>query len=100
MNEQQIGEAAERPVLSARPRDSHRVEVMCALDLLLDVAYHDGTPADLALAAEAYTLAGYHDGAMVPTEAFGPGCWIVKKWDGSFQVMRDDDFQRVFEASA
>jgi L-alanine-DL-glutamate epimerase-like enolase superfamily enzyme len=28
------------------------------------IAYHDGTRRDLAVAAEAYTLAGFHDGAI------------------------------------
>jgi hypothetical protein len=41
-----------------------RTSVMAALDLALDVAYHDGGARDLAVAAEAYTLAGYHDGAI------------------------------------
>lgn len=41
-----------------------RVTLMGALDLALDVAYHDGTARDLAVAAEAYTLVGFHDGAI------------------------------------
>ncbi len=45
--------------------ESERVQVMQVLDLLLDVAYHDGNDRDLAVAAEAYTLAGYHDGAIM-----------------------------------
>jgi len=36
---------------------------MAALELALDVAYHDGSLYDLAVASEAYKLAGYHDGA-------------------------------------
>lgn len=46
-----------------------RVEIMCALDLILDVAYHDGTERDLAVAAEAWTLAGYHDGSIMVSHA-------------------------------
>lgn len=38
--------------------------VMGALELALDVAYHDGRPRDLAVAAEAWTLAGYNDGSL------------------------------------
>lgn len=38
---------------------------MLVLDLLLDVAYHDGSARDLAVAAEAYTLAGYSDAAIM-----------------------------------
>ena len=38
---------------------------MQVLDLLLDVAYHDGSERDLAVATEAYTLAGFHDGAIM-----------------------------------
>lgn len=41
-----------------------RVDVMYALDAILDVAYHDGKTRDLAVAAEAWTLAGYHDGSI------------------------------------
>jgi L-alanine-DL-glutamate epimerase-like enolase superfamily enzyme len=37
---------------------------MAALELVLDVAYHDGSERDLAVAAEAWTLAGYHDGSI------------------------------------
>lgn len=37
---------------------------MGALELLLDVAYHDGSPRDLAIAAEAWTIAGYHDDSI------------------------------------
>jgi hypothetical protein len=48
------------------------VDVMYALDALLDVAYHDGTRRDLAVAAEAWTLAGYHDGSI--DVAHGGGC--------------------------
>jgi len=33
------------------------------------VAYHEGTERDLAVAAEAYTLAGYHDGAITVSHA-------------------------------
>lgn len=44
---------------------------MAALDLALDVAYHDGSPRDLAVAAEAYSLAGYHDGAIDIAHAGG-----------------------------
>jgi hypothetical protein len=36
-----------------------RTAVMAALELTLDVAYHDGTARDLAVADEAYALAGY-----------------------------------------
>lgn len=53
----------------ARIREREDVQVMLALDLLLDVAYHDGTARDLAVAAEAYTLAGYHDGAIMVSHA-------------------------------
>ena len=49
---------------AARSRESLPVQTMCVLDLLLDVAYHEGDDRDLAVAAEAYTLAGYHDGAI------------------------------------
>ena len=49
--------------------ESEAVQTMQALDLLLDVAYHDGTPRELAVAAEAYTLAGYHDGAIMVSHA-------------------------------
>jgi hypothetical protein len=35
--------------------------VMAALELAIDFAYHDGHPRDLAVATEAYALAGYHD---------------------------------------
>jgi hypothetical protein len=48
---------------------SRSTGVMVALDLLLDVAYHDGAPRDLAVAAEAYTLAGYHDAAILISHA-------------------------------
>jgi hypothetical protein len=37
------------------------IAVMFALDLAIDYAYHDGHPRDLAVATEAYALAGYHD---------------------------------------
>jgi hypothetical protein len=43
---------------------SDRIDVMGGLNLLLDIAYHDGTERDLAVAAEAWTLAGYHDGSI------------------------------------
>lgn len=36
-------------------------DVMYALHLALDVAYHDGTERDLAVASEAYALAGFYD---------------------------------------
>src|SRR3990167_4487505 len=43
---------------------------MGALDLLLDVAYHDGpNPRDLAVAAEAWAQAGYHDGSIIISHA-------------------------------
>lgn len=42
---------------------------MLVLDLILDVAYHDGESRDLAVAAEAYTLAGFHDGAIMVSHA-------------------------------
>jgi hypothetical protein len=42
---------------------------MLVLDLLLDVAYHDGSHRDLAVAAEAYTLAGYHDASIMVSHA-------------------------------
>ena len=55
-----------RSAMTADPFiESERVQVMQVLDLLLDVAYHDGDDRDLAVAAEAYTLAGYHDGAIM-----------------------------------
>lgn len=57
--------AVTEALLEARPRESEPVQVMLVLDLLLDVAYHDGAARDLAVAAEAYTLAGYHDGAIM-----------------------------------
>jgi hypothetical protein len=38
--------------------------VMGAIDLILDHAYHEGSDRDLAVAAEAWTLAGYHDGSI------------------------------------
>jgi predicted nucleic acid-binding protein len=41
----------------------HDTAVMAALELALDVAYHDGTLRDLAVADEAYALAGYYDPA-------------------------------------
>ena len=53
------------------PSESEAVQVMQVLDLLLDVAYHDGTDRDLAVAAEAYTLAGYHDDAIIVSHS-GP----------------------------
>lgn len=46
-------------------RESEPVQVMQVLNLLLDVAYHDGTTRELAVMAEAYTLAGFHDGAIM-----------------------------------
>lgn len=58
--------------------------IMCGLDLALDVAYHDGTPRDLAVAAEAWTLAGYNDGSI--DVAHGGG--------------RDEILQRVARARA
>lgn len=57
------------PPLTERLAESREVEVMCALDLLLDVAYHDGAERDLAIAAEAYTLAGYSDGMIMVSHA-------------------------------
>lgn len=59
----ETGDAAALPVHNGT-RDE-RVEVMCALDLILDAAYHDGDERDLAVAAEAWTLAGYHDGSIM-----------------------------------
>ena len=43
--------------------------VMGALELALDYAYHDGNMRDLAVAAEAWTLAGYNDGSLDVTHA-------------------------------
>lgn len=48
----------------ANMNEPTHITVMGALDLILDVAYHDGTTRDLAVAAEAYTLAGYSDGSI------------------------------------
>ena len=48
-----------------RAVNSERVQVMQVLDLLLDIAYHDGTRRELAVAAEAYTLHGYGDAAIL-----------------------------------
>jgi hypothetical protein len=45
--------------------ETPRVQAMLVLDLLLDVAYHEGTDRELAVTAEAYTLAGYHDAAIM-----------------------------------
>jgi hypothetical protein len=43
---------------------------MGALDLALDVAYHDGPNLrDLAVAAEAWTQAGYNDGSIMVRHA-------------------------------
>ncbi len=36
-------------------------------------------------------------GQTLADQHFKPGCWIVKRWDGTFQVMRDKDFRRLFE---
>lgn len=55
-----LGEAGE-----AEPRTA----VMAALELVLDVAYHEGEPYDLALAAEAWQLAGYNDGSLEVSHA-------------------------------
>jgi len=57
------------------PVESDAVQVMQVLDLLIDVAYHDGTDRDLAVAAEAWTLAGYHDGSI--DVAHGGGSFAV-----------------------
>lgn len=46
------------------PSHDVQVEVMCALELVLDVAYHEGTDRELAVAAEACTLAGYNVGSL------------------------------------
>lgn len=53
----------------SEPRPLEATQVMQILDVLLDVAYHEGTARDLAVAAEAYTLAGYHDGAIMVSHA-------------------------------
>lgn len=29
--------------------------------------------------------------------AFSPGCWITRNGDGSFSVLRDEDFRRIYE---
>lgn len=60
-----IAAEVEREVPSRADPASVPAQVMQVLDLLLDVAYHDGTARELAVAAEAYTLAGYHDGAIM-----------------------------------
>jgi hypothetical protein len=48
--------------VSGRDRDTEAATaVMAALDLAIDFAFHDGHPRDLAVATEAYALAGYAD---------------------------------------
>ena len=53
------------------PRESEDVQVMQVLDLLIDVAYHDGTDRDLAVASEAWWLAGYSLSAIDVSHAGG-----------------------------
>ena len=60
---------AHESLFAAPSRESEPTQVMLVLDLLLDVAFHDGSSRDLAVAAEAYTLAGYHDGAIMVSHA-------------------------------
>lgn len=50
---------------------SAEVDLMYALELALDVAYHDGSARDLAVAAEAWSLAGYHDGSIMVSHSEG-----------------------------
>lgn len=58
--------------LFAEPvRESEQTQVFLVLGLFLDVAFHDGTPRDLAVADEAYTLAGYHDPGVLISHADG-----------------------------
>lgn len=45
----------------ASSTDGARTAVLAALELAIDVVYHDGTARDLAVASEAYRLAGYVD---------------------------------------
>lgn len=59
----ETGDAAGVP--AHNPQHNVDVEVMSALDLLLDCAYHEGIPSDLALMAEAWSQAGYHDGSIL-----------------------------------
>ena len=55
---------------SAAPiRESEATQVFLVLGLLLDVAYHDGSARDLAVADEAYALAGYFDPAVMISHA-------------------------------
>lgn len=63
----ETGDAVGVPVHN--PNHNVDVEIMCALDLLLDCAYHDGSPRDLALMAEAWSQAGYHDGSIQVSHA-------------------------------
>lgn len=43
--------------------------IMAALALELDWAYHDGTPERLAIASEAYRMAGFHDESVAVAHA-------------------------------
>lgn len=42
----------------------HRMTVYSGIELALDFAYHNGTPRELAVAAEAWALAGYGDHSL------------------------------------
>lgn len=54
------------------------------IDLLLDVAWHDGDARDLAVAAEAWSLIGFHDGSIDIAHA-GPAAevrasvWVARR---------------------
>ena len=82
------------------PKESEPVQVMQVLDLLLDVAYHDGTTRDLAVAAEAYTLAGFHDGAIMVshTPAWEPQAAVAQARKFRNKQLLRHDAQGVLHA--